>query len=103
MSSSPIVPTLKEDLFIYDAIQFNMAHNAAQPLYTFADSSAPRGINVITHLEFGRAAHRVAHILRPDRNGVDGEVVALVLQADTVMYHALVAGLIVAGCVVNTL
>ncbi|KAG6878149.1 hypothetical protein C0993_011567 [Termitomyces sp. T159_Od127] len=99
MSTLPVIPILDENISVSDAIQFNMAHNAAQPLYVFADSSAPSGIKTITHLEFGRAAHRVAHLLRPNRNGVDGEVVALILQADTVLYQALVAGLIVAGCV----
>lgn len=103
MYNPPILPILHENFSIHDALQFNMAHNAAQPLYTFADSSVPSGIKVITHFEFGRAAHRVAHLLRPNRNGVDGEVVALILRADTVLYQALVAGLIVAGCVVNTL
>ncbi|KAG6877487.1 putative NRPS-like protein biosynthetic cluster [Termitomyces sp. T32_za158] len=99
MSTSPTVPPLNENISIQDAIQFNMVHNATQPLYIFADSSAPSGIKTITHLEFGRATHRVAHLLRPDRNGVDGEVVALILQTDTVLYQTFVAGLIVAGCV----
>ncbi|KAG6885392.1 putative NRPS-like protein biosynthetic cluster [Termitomyces sp. T159_Od127] len=99
MSTTPVVPTLDENLFLPDAIEFNITNNPALPFYTFADSSVLNGTKTITHLEFGRAAHRVAHILRPNRNGAEGEVVALLLQADTVLYHAIVAGLIVAGCV----
>ncbi|KAG6902725.1 hypothetical protein C0995_012389 [Termitomyces sp. Mi166 len=99
MSDAPVIPALVETFLISDALEFNMAHNAAQPFYIFADSSAPSGTRTITHLEFGRAAHRAAHLLRPNRHGVDGEVVALILHADTVLYQATVAGLIVAGCV----
>lgn len=101
MSITPVIPTLHESFLLPDAIEFNIANNASQPFCTFADSSATCGTKTITHLEFGRAAHRVAHILRPNRNGAEGEVVALLLQTDTVLYHAVVAGLIVAGCVVN--
>ncbi|KAH0588812.1 Polyketide synthase HetM [Termitomyces sp. J132] len=101
MATIPVIPTLDENFLVPDAIEFNIANNAAQPFYTFADYSAPggTGTKTITHLEFGRAAHRVAHLLRPNRNGVDGEVVALLLQADTILYHAIVAGSIVAGFV----
>lgn len=101
MSITPVIPTVDEDFLLPDAIEFNVANNAAQPFYTFADSSTLNGTKTISHLEFGRAAHRIAHILRPKRNGAEGEVVALLLQTDTVLYHAILAGLIVAGCVVN--
>ncbi|KAH0581972.1 hypothetical protein H2248_011636 [Termitomyces sp. 'cryptogamus'] len=99
MPTMPVLPVLNDDFFVFDAIEFNMEHNATQPFYTFVDSNAPGRTKTITHLEFGRAAHRVAHLLRPDRHGVDGKVVGLLLQADTVLYHAIVAGLIVAGYV----
>ncbi|KAG6832642.1 putative NRPS-like protein biosynthetic cluster [Tephrocybe sp. NHM501043] len=94
----PVLPVLNDNFFLPDAIDFNIANNASQPLYTFADLDSD-GTKTISHLEFGRAAHRVAHLLRPNRSGVDGEVVAIILIADTVMYQAIVAGLIVAGCV----
>ena len=102
MPTMPVLPFLNEDLFVVDAIAFNMEYNATQPFYTFVDFDASGRTKTITHLEFGRAAHRVAHLLRPNRHGVDGKVVALLLQADTVLYHAIVAGLIVAGYVVST-
>ncbi|KAH0578471.1 hypothetical protein H2248_003619 [Termitomyces sp. 'cryptogamus'] len=97
--TTPIIHALDENFLIPDAIEFNMVNNATQPFYVFADSSAPNGTRTITHLEFGRAAHRAAQLLRPNRHDVDGEVVALVMQADTILYQAVVAGLIVAGCV----
>ncbi|KAG6902731.1 hypothetical protein C0995_012395 [Termitomyces sp. Mi166 len=103
MSTPPVLPVLNEDLFVPDAIEFNMANNVTQPFYTFADFDAPGRTKTITHLEFGRAAHRVAHLLRPNRDGADGKVVAVILQADTILYQAIVAGLIVAGYVASTL
>ncbi|KAG6907803.1 putative NRPS-like protein biosynthetic cluster [Tephrocybe rancida] len=80
-----------------------MANNPSRPFYIFAAFDTPSGNKTISQLEFGRAAHRVAHLLRPNRDGVDGEVVAIVSHTDTVLYHAIVAGLIVAGCVVGPL
>ncbi|KAG6816853.1 hypothetical protein H0H87_002339 [Tephrocybe sp. NHM501043] len=98
-SVRPVLPGLNDDFFLADAIDFNMANNPTQPLYTFADLDHVGGTKSISHLEFGRATHRAAHLLRPNREGAEGEVVALIAHTDTVLYHALVAGLVVAGCV----
>ena len=46
------------------------------------------------------ASHRVAHILRPNRDGPDGEVIALLLNTDTILYNTVVLGLLRAGFVV---
>ncbi|KAF5371510.1 hypothetical protein D9615_009619 [Tricholomella constricta] len=94
-----VLPPINEDLFIPDVIDFNFKNNAEQPFYMFADPEAPSGVSVITHLEFGRAAHRIAHALRPNRSGVDGQVVAFIALADTILYQAITVGLIVAGLV----
>ncbi|KAG6852620.1 putative secondary metabolism biosynthetic enzyme [Blastosporella zonata] len=88
-SPTPVLPVLHDDFFVPDAIDFNMTNNPGQALYTFADFDS-KGTKTISHLEFGRAAHRVAHLLRPERNGVDGEVVALVSLSDTVLYQPLI-------------
>ncbi|KAG6855914.1 hypothetical protein H0H87_009480 [Tephrocybe sp. NHM501043] len=97
-SSAPVLPPV-EDLFIPEAIDFNFKHNADQPFFTFSDPSASSEPTVISQLEFGRAAHRSAHALRPNRTGADGEVVAIVALSDTILYQAVVAGCIVAGLV----
>lgn len=102
MPITPVLPIINEDLFIPDVIEFNMANNATQPFYTFVDPDTLSRTKVITHLEFGRAAHRVARLLRPNLDdGHDGTVVALLLQTDTILYTAIVAGLIVAGYVAS--
>ncbi|KAG6822219.1 hypothetical protein H0H92_014777, partial [Tricholoma furcatifolium] len=90
------VPSLDENFFLVDALNFNLEKNPNQPFFVYSDFETLE-IKTVTHLEFGRAAHRVAHLVRPGRGGVDGQVVALILHADTILYQALTAGLMVAG------
>jgi hypothetical protein len=40
--------------------------------------------------------------VRPNRAGPEGEIVALIANTDTVLYQALVAGMVRAGVVVST-
>ncbi|KNZ73642.1 L-aminoadipate-semialdehyde dehydrogenase large subunit [Termitomyces sp. J132] len=94
----PVFPSTHDDFLFPDAIEFNMKNNADQPFFIFSDPND--GIQSITHLEFGRAAHRVAHLLRPPYTGQDGEVVAVMAHTDTILHQAIVAGLIIAGFVV---
>ncbi|KAG5652629.1 putative NRPS-like protein biosynthetic cluster [Sphagnurus paluster] len=95
----PVLPPLDENTFIPDVIEFNLKHNPEHTFYTWSEPSASDGLAVITHLEFGRAAHRIAHVLRPNRTGEDGEVVAFIALADTILCHVITSGLIVAGLV----
>ncbi|KAJ7087944.1 putative aminoadipate reductase [Mycena belliarum] len=75
-----------------------VSHNARTTpeaaLYIYA--SPPSDTVRITNLEFARATHRAAHVLRPRREGPDGEVVAVIALSDTLLYHAVVVGLIAA-------
>lgn len=98
-TNSPILPPI-ESLLIPEAVDFNFTHNADQPFFTYAKGDSD-DVTVITHLEFGRAAHRVAHAVRPDRTGLDGQVVAVIALADVVLYQAVTAGLITANLVVS--
>ncbi|KNZ78390.1 L-aminoadipate-semialdehyde dehydrogenase [Termitomyces sp. J132] len=93
----PILHSIHENLLLSDAIEFNMKNNPDQPFFVFADPQ--NGIQVITHLEFGRSTHRVAHLLRPASTGQEGEVVAILAHTDVILHQAIVAGLIVAGLV----
>ncbi|KAG6827401.1 putative NRPS-like protein biosynthetic cluster [Tricholoma furcatifolium] len=97
-SPPPIYPSI-EDHFIPEVLDFNFTNNAKQPFFTFAYPGSPNRVQFISHLEFGRAAHRVAHALRPKRCGIDGEVVAIIASSDTILYQALITGCIVAGLV----
>ncbi|KAG6871961.1 hypothetical protein C0995_014472 [Termitomyces sp. Mi166 len=93
----PVFPPIDQDVHLPDVIDFNIANNPKHPFYIFVDPS--KGYQVITHLEFGRAAHRIAHALRPQRVGRDADVVAILVHTDTILYSTIISGLIVAGLV----
>ncbi|KAH0578600.1 hypothetical protein H2248_003740 [Termitomyces sp. 'cryptogamus'] len=93
----PVFPPINQNAFLSDVIDFNIINNPQQPFYIFVDPC--KGSQVITQLEFGRAAHRIAHALRPQRAGRDGEVVAILAHTDTIIYSTIITGAIVAGIV----
>ncbi|KAN0080413.1 hypothetical protein V8E55_009979 [Tylopilus felleus] len=64
--------------------------------------SDDQGSTETTFLEFGRAAHRIAHALRPGHTGDDGQVVILIATTDTILHQVIVAGMSIAGLVVST-
>lgn len=72
------------------------------PFYVFTRPDPATELVTITHLEFARATHRVARALRPNPESPcsDGKVVAIIVLADTVLFHALVTGLITANLIV---
>ncbi|KAH7928011.1 putative aminoadipate reductase [Leucogyrophana mollusca] len=91
-------PPLDGSLLIPEIVEFNALHNPNVPFYVFEKEGADELVN-ISHLEFFRACHRVAHAIRPLRTGPEGEIVALIANSDTVLYHALIIGMIIAGVV----
>ncbi|KAJ6591051.1 hypothetical protein DFH09DRAFT_891898, partial [Mycena vulgaris] len=87
-------------MLIPHVVAQNSETNPSGPFYVYAKPGSSE-IVTITHLEFGRASHRAANILR--RNG-EGEgpasqVVALIALSDTVLYHATLVGLMTANFV----
>lgn len=99
----PKFAPLDGSLLFADLVDFHIANNGSHPIYVYAsDRDASSGVTTdITFLEFGRAAHRVAHALRPARHGGEGQVVMLIATIDTLLYHALVAGMLVSGLVAS--
>ncbi|KAF7373859.1 General substrate transporter [Mycena sanguinolenta] len=100
MSPSESYPWATAPMHAPDIIAWNAENYPTAPCYLFApiDPSAP-AVNV-THLEFSRASQRAAHLLRPNRAGPDDEVVAIIALSDTLVYLAIIAGLMTANCVV---
>ncbi|KII90242.1 hypothetical protein PLICRDRAFT_40443 [Plicaturopsis crispa FD-325 SS-3] len=92
----PIFPDVESPLVFRETIDFNLHYNPQLPFYRFSRDGSDR-IEEISQLEFGRAAHRVAHIIRPEREGQDGRVVGIIAHTDTLVYQASVAGIVVAG------
>lgn len=84
-----------------DIADFYAQHNGDRPWLIFPSKSSPEDVETITYAEMVRASHRVAHILRPGREGPEREVIALLLNTDTVLYVAVVLGLLRAGFVVS--
>ncbi|KAJ6553072.1 hypothetical protein B0H19DRAFT_1030172, partial [Mycena capillaripes] len=79
-----------------DVVSFNSEADPTGSFYIYADPESHE-IVTITNLEFARAAHRAAHLVHPNRKGPDGQVVALLALSDTVLYHAVIAGLMTAN------
>jgi hypothetical protein len=71
-------------------------------MFLYANETVPGTTTEISFLEFGRAAHRVAHTLRPSRQGPDGQVVMVIANTDTILHHVVVAGISMAGLVVSS-
>ena len=82
-------------------VDFHAEHNADFPWAKYPSRSEPGAIEVITFSQFAEATHRVAHKVRPARQGSDGEVVTLLIHCDTILYVTTLAGLIRANIVVS--
>ncbi|KAJ7731236.1 putative aminoadipate reductase [Mycena metata] len=80
-----------------DVLDLHIARNNKSTMYSFADEGGR--ITEISRFEFARAAHRAAHLLRPGRRGLDGQVLAIIALTDVLVYQTIVAGCIKAGLV----
>ncbi|KAF9223042.1 putative aminoadipate reductase [Gyrodon lividus] len=99
ISSVPEIPPLDCSLLFSDLINLHMQKNPTFPIFVYPDDQSPHRTTEITFLEFGRAAHRIAHALRPARQGDEGQVVILIANTDTILHHAVMAGMSIAGLV----
>ncbi|CAK5268755.1 unnamed protein product [Mycena citricolor] len=91
-------PPLDASLNLSQILDLHVEPPRLTTAYALADGKG--GITSVSHYEFVRAAHRAAHILRPGREGQqDGQVVAIIANADVLIYQTLVAGCIKAGLV----
>lgn len=96
-------PSLDHHTTIPHVLQFHYEHNPEKPIYVYAEDGQDidNGLTEIKYLEFIRASHRAAHLIRPHRSGQDREVVAIIALADTIVYTALVMGVMQAGLIVS--
>lgn len=82
---------------LHELLDFNMLRNSNKPFFTFAFPGQDK-LTEVTYFEFGRAAHRVAHCVRPDPfAGKDNEVVAILANIGTLGYHAITMGVLRSG------
>ncbi|KAJ7246827.1 acetyl-CoA synthetase-like protein [Mycena haematopus] len=92
-------PSDTKPMLVPDVIAWNTEHHPTDPCFVFAPTDPSAAVVTVSQLEFGRATHRVAHHVRPNREGPDGEVVAVIALSDTLLYVAMVAGLMTANCI----
>ncbi|KAJ7855599.1 hypothetical protein B0H14DRAFT_3645801 [Mycena olivaceomarginata] len=95
---SHFLPPLDCSTNLPEIINLHIAHENYSAAYAFAGAD-DGPITEISRFEFARAAHRVAHLLRPGRSGADGQVVAIVAHADVLVYQTIVAGCLIAGLI----
>jgi acyl-CoA synthetase (AMP-forming)/AMP-acid ligase II len=84
-----------------DIADFHAKHNGNQPWFIFPSKASPQEMTSLSYKEVNEASHRIAHILRPGRNGPEAEVIALLINTDTVLYVAVLLGIMRAGYVVR--
>ncbi|KAF8192961.1 putative aminoadipate reductase [Pholiota molesta] len=84
-----------------EVVDFHRQHNTYETAYVFSQEGHPEPTK-ISFLEFGRAADRVAHYIRPGRAGEDREVVAFVALSDSLLYQAVTLGITRAGFIIKS-
>ncbi|KAJ7052229.1 putative aminoadipate reductase [Mycena amicta] len=104
MAKPFVTPPGDGSLNVSQVIDFHITNCNLTPAFSFAteDGDGAGTLTNISHFEYARAAHRVAHLLRPQPNlhdGMDGQVVAIIALTDTLPYQTLFAGCIAAGLV----
>lgn len=81
-------------------VDFHAKHNPERPWVLFPSFEDPSKATAITYTELANATHRIAHRARPGREGPEGLVVGLLINCDSILYVALMHGLLRAGIVV---
>ena len=103
MSSPPVLPPLDGSIIVFPGfVDFQAQHNPDKPWAVYPSPSSPTHTKEISYLEFSDATHRIAHAVRPGRNGPEQEVVALIIHIDNILNVTLFVGMIRAGIVVST-
>ncbi|KAF9445951.1 putative aminoadipate reductase [Macrolepiota fuliginosa MF-IS2] len=95
-----LLPSVDGSYTIPEALDFHRKHNPQEPIYVFSADESSQEPTTITFGEFGRACDRVAQYVRPGRSiHSDGQVVAMIVVTDTLLYQALLMGVMKAGLV----
>ncbi|KAG6835264.1 hypothetical protein H0H93_003306, partial [Arthromyces matolae] len=58
------LPALDGSVTIPESLDFHWQHNANLPMFVYINEGSDQ-ISKISYLEFGRACHRAAHLIRP--------------------------------------
>lgn len=91
------LPALDGTLSFESVVDFHLAHNADHTYAVFPAADTASETSKVSFLGWGRAVHRAAYRLRPSKNHGKGEVVALIANCDTLLYTAVLMGMIRGG------
>ncbi|KAI5992035.1 putative aminoadipate reductase [Pisolithus orientalis] len=95
-STRRFYPPADGSLFVPEMLEYIARHSPYHPFFVYPDEQSNE-LRSISHLEFYRASQRIAHAVRPDPQGHDGEVVGIVANIDSILYQTLFMGIIYAG------
>jgi len=84
---------------IFGIVDWQAERNPSRPYLLYPKDGATGDLTAISYSDFALATHRMAHIIRPNGKGEDGEVVAILANCDAVLYLAVVAGISRSGWV----
>lgn len=100
-SDIPAFPPLDGSISVLPGfVDFHAAHNPDRPFAVFPPSP-DLSVSAVSFAEFAQATHRVARALQPDGHARSGEVVAILVNCDALLYVALIVGAVRAGLVVS--
>ncbi|KZT23244.1 acetyl-CoA synthetase-like protein [Neolentinus lepideus HHB14362 ss-1] len=102
MASSPsqwTLPPLDGSSTLAELVDFRLQYNSDHTYAVFPSDDPDGEPTHITHLEWCRAIHRVAHVLRPKPDMEKREVVGIIVNCDTLMYSTTIMALIRAGLI----
>ncbi|TCD62140.1 hypothetical protein EIP91_007292 [Steccherinum ochraceum] len=100
MTSVPKSPPRDGSLYVLPGfMDFHAEHAPNNSWVTFPSREDPTKSASVSYQEGVEATHRVAHALRPGRTGPEQEVVAMLLNCDSIMYNATMIGMFRAGIV----
>ena len=75
-------------------VDFQAQHRPNDPWVIFPSKTEPQAIESVSFSELAEASHRIAHFVRPEKKGNDGEVVVIVANCDALLYTSLLVGII---------
>ncbi|KAI6017886.1 putative aminoadipate reductase, partial [Pisolithus marmoratus] len=93
-----VYPPVDGSLFVPEMLEYNVQHSPDHPFFVYSDETS-KDLRSISTLEFYRATQRVAHTIRPERQGQNREVVGIVANVDCILYQALLMGIIHSGLI----
>lgn len=90
---------LSSQLYLPDVLDFNLANNPNHPIFVFPNDASPGTLTKISMLEYVRACHRAG--IAVSSSTQPGDVIGVIANVDSLVYSALLVGMMKAGLVVS--